>query len=317
MKILVISGFLGAGKTTFIRALAKRTKRDFVIMENEYGEVGIDGPILSKNGAVEASLNIWEMTEGCVCCSTKSDFASSILTIANTLDPEYLIVEPTGVGMLSRVMENIRQIEYERITLLSPITLLDGHSVERYQKEFEEIYCDQIRTAGMVLVSKMEQASEQELEELEQILRRINSRGTILTTHYQNQPDEWWQQLLMQKEDGTMIVPPQTQSVSLENVGLTNITLKSGNELVLFLQAVTAGVFGNICRAKGYLCVGKAAWLRFDVVDRRYTITGIEPMEDTRAVFIGTNVNRGWLREALQKTMWISPYQIAKKRKKQ
>lgn len=91
MKILIVSGFLGAGKTTLIKEMANKTKRDFVVMENEYGDVDIDSNILKDEG-----MNIWELTEGCVCCTMKQDFASSILTIANSLDPEYLIVEPTG-----------------------------------------------------------------------------------------------------------------------------------------------------------------------------------------------------------------------------
>ena len=124
MRILVVSGFLGAGKTTFIKELARRTREDFSVMENEYGQVGIDGQLLAEKEMPESGeedagkLNIWELTEGCICCSMKSDFASSILTIANTIDPEYLIVEPTGVGMLSNVMNNIRLIQYERISLL-------------------------------------------------------------------------------------------------------------------------------------------------------------------------------------------------------
>ena len=137
MRILVVSGFLGAGKTTFIKELARRTREDFSVMENEYGQVGIDGQLLAEKEMPESGeedagkLNIWELTEGCICCSMKSDFASSILTIANTIDPEYLIVEPTGVGMLSNVMNNIRLIQYERISLLSPITILDGNSFDR------------------------------------------------------------------------------------------------------------------------------------------------------------------------------------------
>ena len=97
MKILIISGFLGAGKTTFIKEMSRKIQRDFVVMENEYGETNMDSAFLKG----QENLNIWELTEGCICCSTKSDFASSILTIANTLDPEYLIVEPTGVGVLA------------------------------------------------------------------------------------------------------------------------------------------------------------------------------------------------------------------------
>ena len=117
MKILVVSGFLGAGKTTFIRTLAERTKKDFAVMENEYGAVNVDGDFLEQT----KDLNIWELTEGCICCSMQNDFATSIQTIANTVDPEYLIVEPTGVGMLSKIIENIQKIEYERITLLEPL----------------------------------------------------------------------------------------------------------------------------------------------------------------------------------------------------
>ena len=105
MKILIVSGFLGAGKTTFIRRLSRNIGKRFVILENEYGAAGIDGARLGKDVAEEG--NIWEMTEQCICCSGKKDFASSVLTIANAVDPEYLIVEPTGVGRLSKIIENL------------------------------------------------------------------------------------------------------------------------------------------------------------------------------------------------------------------
>ena len=114
MKILVISGFLGAGKTTFIKALAKHTGREFAILENEYGSVGVDGDSL-KDNIPPGKVNIWEMAEGCICCSMKGDFAASVLTIANTVDPEYLVIEPTGVGMLSSIIQSLKEIEYERM----------------------------------------------------------------------------------------------------------------------------------------------------------------------------------------------------------
>lgn len=93
MKILIVSGFLGAGKTTFIKRLSQNIGKKFVILENEYGAAGIDGLRLGKSQQ-ELRENIWEMTEKCICCSGKKDFASSVLTIANAVDPEYLIVEP-------------------------------------------------------------------------------------------------------------------------------------------------------------------------------------------------------------------------------
>ena len=160
MKILVISGFLGAGKTTFIKELAQRTKQDFAVMENEYGAVGVDGGLLS--GAAEdseAPLNVWELTEGCICCTRKADFATSVLTIANTIDPEYLVVEPTGVGMLSKILDNIKTIQYERISLLAPITILDGEHFEEARRQFPDTWEDQIRASGMVVISKKERAA--------------------------------------------------------------------------------------------------------------------------------------------------------------
>ena len=131
MKILIVSGFLGAGKTTFIKRLARNVDQRFAILENEYGAAGIDGARLGQNRQ-GTQKNVWEMTEQCICCIGKKDFAASVLTIANVVDPEYLIVEPTGVGSLARIIENLRQIEYERIQLLSPVTIVDVYSYRRY-----------------------------------------------------------------------------------------------------------------------------------------------------------------------------------------
>lgn len=315
MRILVVSGFLGAGKTTFIKELARRTREDFSVMENEYGQVGIDGQLLAEKEMPESGeedagkLNIWELTEGCICCSMKSDFASSILTIANTIDPEYLIVEPTGVGMLSNVMNNIRLIQYERISLLSPITILDSNSFDRYCQEFPDIYRDQIASAGCVLVSKMEGADRQTLEQLEQRIRQINPDAEIFTTHYSANPDSWWESLLSRPADPAQKLPGKAETPDLQNLGLTEVSLPSGNQLLLFLQGVVAGVFGDICRAKGYLPVGsgeQTAWLRFDVVDHNYSLTGIEEMPDSRAVLIGKGLKKNWLREVLQKNFWVT-----------
>ncbi len=304
MKILVISGFLGAGKTTFIKELAKRTQKDFAIMENEYGAVGVDGGILDEAASgMEKPINIWELTEGCICCSMKTDFASSILTIANTVDPEYLVVEPTGVGMLSKIIENIRKIQYERITLLRPVTILDGNMFERCMKEFNEICEDQIQAAGTIIVSKMENADEEELKNLEERLCQMNTDAEICTSHYTNQDETWWNSLLEKELDQIRKEVKEETSSDLESLGLTDIGLEHESQLLLFLQGIISGVFGDICRAKGYLKVGMA-YLRFDVTDHTYSITGIEAMPDSRGVFIGKNIKRSWIREILQKDLY-------------
>ena len=198
MKILIVSGFLGAGKTTLIKEMANKTKRDFVVMENEYGDVDIDSNILKEEG-----MNIWELTEGCVCCSMKQDFATSILTIANTLDPEYLIVEPTGVAKLGNIIKNIRQIEYERIILLKPITVIDGNIFDSFISSYDNIYIDQLVNASKIIISKTESKDEEENEELikkiENVLIKNNvslNSVEILKEHYSKKNKEWWENIL-------------------------------------------------------------------------------------------------------------------------
>ena len=225
MKILIVSGFLGAGKTTFIKEMAAKTGRDFVIMENEYGEAGIDSALLKQ----EKNINVWELTEGCVCCTMKADFASSVLTIANTLDPEYLIVEPTGVGMLSNIIQNIRQISYERILLLKPVTIVDADSFDFSRRMYGEILTDQIRAAGTVVISKRSFSSVSEASGLLDYIRKINPGACIQYEHYSRQDSSWWESLLKTRLDGTRIDSPALAEPELDTLSLQNPSLPSAN----------------------------------------------------------------------------------------
>lgn len=298
MKILVISGFLGAGKTTFIKMLAEKTKRDFIVLENEYGQADIDGAVLRESG----NLNIYGLTEGCVCCTMKQDFAASILTIANTLDPEYLVIEPTGVARLSNILFNIQQIQYERIVLLKPVTILDGNAFDEYLRAYGEDYADQLDAPFKIVVTKMEQAGAEDLQRLERSIRSRNEYAELVLSHYSGQSKEWWDSLLSDFLD-----PAQTPKIEseefpeLETLSLTEISLDTPPKLIAFLEAVVSGVFGKIVRAKGFLPCGQAV-LRFDVVNRTYAVIGMESKTDEKpgCVFIGSDLRRSWLREILQ-----------------
>ena len=135
MKILIVSGFLGAGKTTFIKYLAKKINLEFVVLENEYADVGVDKDFLDED-----NLRVWEMSEGCICCSMTGDFKKSIRTIYSQINPEYLLIEPTGIGMLSSIIKNIKSINDCEITILNPVTLLDTSSFYEYYGNFEEYF---------------------------------------------------------------------------------------------------------------------------------------------------------------------------------
>ena len=306
MKILIVSGFLGAGKTTLIKEMANKTKRDFVVMENEYGDVDIDSNILKDEG-----MNIWELTEGCVCCSMKQDFATSILTIANTLDPEYLIVEPTGVAKLGNIIKNIRQIEYERIILLKPITVIDGNAFDSFISSYDNIYINQLVNSSKIIISKTESKDKEENEELikkiENVLIKNNvavSEIEILKEHYTKKNKEWWENILKSFLDEKYAIKEKKEK-SEENeempdsISMKGCELENENQFIILLEDTIRGRFGDIARAKGFIKCGKS-YLRFDVAGERYAITGANETDELEIVFIGKNLNRKLLREIFQ-----------------
>jgi hypothetical protein len=297
MKILVISGFLGAGKTTFISTLSKKCKKDFVVMENEYGDIGLDGSILKED-----RLKVWELTEGCICCSLKSDFASSILTIANTLSPDFLVVEPTGVGLLSSVMNNISKIEYEKIQLLEAITIVDVHCVKDYLNKFKDIYIDQLKNAHLIILSKIEDATSKEINDTVCILKEINPKAILLDESYQKQNDKWWENIFenLKPHDAspTNTSFNENHVPDLESISFSDIHFENVNTLLEFLVAILRGYFGNIYRVKGFALIGNA-WTKFDVVDKRYVVTLCQNIQKTNAVFIGEKLKKKKLKEAL------------------
>ena len=295
MKILIVSGFLGAGKTTFIQSLASHTGKALAIFENEYGISGIDGDRL-RNQQNAGTVNIWEMTESCICGSAKGDFAASVLTIANAADPEYLVVEPTGVAMLSKIIENLKQIRYERISLLSPVTIVDIHSWTRYLQEYPGLYKDQIREAGTIIVSKTENSGFAEKEEIRKMLEKINPAAHVIMEPSSSFSPSTWMKFLETNFDGTseklhLEIPQELP----DSFSLQDVSGNSVEELILFLHGLIRGQYGNIIRAKGQIPIGTQN-LQFDMTDRRYRLTGTDTVSSGKMVFFGSKILRREIR---------------------
>jgi len=289
MKIIVISGFLGAGKTTFITELSKRTKSEIAILENELGSENIDGDRI-KSDQDDQKINIWEMTEGCVCCSSKKDLALSILTISNSVDPEYLVIEPTGVGLLSNIINNTNKILYERISLGSPITIIDGNAWQSQARDYPEIFYDQLRNAKTVVVSKMENSSEDIRKSISDSLGKENPNATIISKPYKEMDDDWWEELLSMDFDGT-IKESGKEGEALDTFSLKEASISSPADLVIFLENILKGHYGNIVRAKGCIKT-KNEKLRFDLAGGNYVISGTDDAEKDQVVFIGKEIKR-------------------------
>ena len=292
MKILIVSGFLGAGKTTFIRQLIRRTGRELVVLENEYGQTSLD----SREISAEKNVNVWEMLEGCVCCTMKENFSASILTISSTLDPEYLVVEPTGAARLGSLLENIGKISYEKISLLRPVVIVPPRGFHANLNQYGEIYQDQIRNAGTVVLSKIENEEKAVIREVCQRIRELNPAAEIVERPYKQMDDDWWHGLLLSEGEARLkAAAPEHggHSPHLHSFTLKNVSLKNPAQLVILLQDLLNGEMGAVCRAKGTLKIG-GEWVRFDMADGLFAVKGEEEGADpkTELVFIGDDIEK-------------------------
>lgn len=303
VKILIISGFLGAGKTTFIQALANRTERDFAVYENELGQNNVDGETLKQE-----ELSIWESTENCICCTGKADFSSAILTISNSLDPEFLVVEPSGAAHLGVLLDSIQRVCYDRISLLNPITLVDSRSFISQRRSAQTLWEDQVRAAKTLMCTKAENLLPEEEAQLKRLLAQLNPAAEIITQPYAQSPDSWWDSLLTSPYgESTENVSPRSDNTvasaptgnDMEQFSLGRFQLPSPAHLFLLLDDIAHGQYGQILRAKGVADCGNGIYLRFDLVDGIWNVTGGETENDTpklSAVFIGKKIYRSRLR---------------------
>lgn len=287
MKILLVSGFLGAGKTTFIKEMAKNINLEFVVLENEYADIGIDGDFLD-----EKNLNVWEMSEGCICCSMKGDFKSSIKKIYFEINPEYLVIEPTGVGMLSSIIENIREINNNDIEILSPLTLIDITSFNEYLETFNNFFIDNLKNTGKVILTKLENSSHFEIENIKNEILKINNNLEILTTDYRTFPKKWFGEILNKSIDNKIIDKNFSLKthINLRTFSKENINLKTMDELGLFLNKLVNGDFGKIYRAKGIVKID-GYWGKFNLVYKNFEMEPITDAKGTKIVIIGNNLD--------------------------
>lgn len=287
MKILLVSGFLGAGKTTFIKEMAKNINLEFVVLENEYADIGIDGDFLD-----EKNLNIWEMSEGCICCSMKGDFKSSIKKIYFEINPEYLIIEPTGVGMLSSIIENIREINNNDIEILSPLTLIDITSFNEYLETFNNFFIDNLKNTGKVILTKLENYNPFDIENIKNEISKINNNLEIITDDYRTFPKEWFGEILNKNIDNKSIDKNFSLKthINLRTFSKENINLKTMDELGLFLNRLVNGDFGKIYRAKGIVKID-GYWGKFNLVYKNFEMEPITDAKGTKIVIIGNNLD--------------------------
>ena len=178
-KIDIISGFLGAGKTTLIKKLISEgfAGEKLVLIENEFGEIGIDGGFLK-----DAGVQINEMNSGCICCSLVGDFGKALEQVLNDYAPDRIIIEPSGVGKLSDVMKAVADMHEDKIVINSASAVVDATKCKMYMKNFGEFFNNQIENAGTIILSRSQKMSEEKLEAVVAMIKEHNDKATIITT---------------------------------------------------------------------------------------------------------------------------------------
>ena len=179
-KIDIFSGFLGAGKTTLIKKLLKEVLNNTktVLIENEFGEIGIDGGFLK-----EAGIEIKEMNSGCICCSLVGDFGTSLKEVIEKYAPDRILIEPSGVGKLSDVIKAVEGVKTDvPVQLNSAVAVVDAKKCKMYMKNFGEFFINQIEHAGTIVLSRTDEMSEEKIAQCIQLIRQHNEKATIITT---------------------------------------------------------------------------------------------------------------------------------------
>ena len=338
-KIDIISGFLGAGKTTLIKKLLSDAYKgeQVVLIENEFGEIGIDGGFLK-----EAGIEIREMNSGCICCSLVGDFGKSLHEVVDTYHPDRILIEPSGVGKLSDVIKAVQDVQGEiDAELNSFTTVVDVTKCKIYRKNFGEFFSNQIEYAGAVILSRTDKAKPEKIQESVALLRELNEKAPIITTPIEQLPGE---KILETMESSKSLEDELLAEVSKEahdhehhhhhdhgehehhhhdgecscgcghhhhdheghhhadevftSWGKETIHTYTKDEVSAILKTLEEdGSYGNVLRAKGMVAGADGEWIYFDMVPEEHEVRTGAPEYTGRICVIGAELNEDKLAE--------------------
>ena len=322
-KIDVVSGFLGAGKTTLIKKLLKEALdgSKTVLIENEFGEIGIDGGFLK-----EAGIEIKEMNSGCICCSLVGDFGTSLKEVISTYAPERILIEPSGVGKLSDVLKAVENVAGDLdVEINSAVAVVDASKCKMYMKNFGEFFSNQIEYAGTIILSRTDKVDQAKLNACVEMIREHNDKATIITTPLA--------QLDGKEVLGTIEGADKLEDMMkemLEHIhddhdedeccghdhdhehhhhadevftswGIETPNTYSTEDIEKILTALDSGEYGAILRAKGMVPAPDGTWVYYDYVPEEHDIRSGKPEVTGKICVIGSKLDEDKLAELFRK----------------
>lgn len=330
-KIDIFSGFLGAGKTTLIKKLLKEALHDtkVVLIENEFGEIGIDGGFLKESG-----IEIKEMNSGCICCSLVGDFGTSLKEVLSTYAPERILIEPSGVGKLSDVVKAVDDVAKDMdVQVNSAVAVVDATKCKMYIKNFGEFFCNQIACAGTIILSRTQNMSEDKLKTCIDMIREYNKEATIITTPWEALQGED----ILKTIEGADKLEDMIQALLAEehdhehehhhdhgpdctcgchdhdhhhhhhadevftSWGEETAKKFTTNEIKEKLHALEDGSYGMILRAKGMVPAEDGTWIYFDYVPGESDIRSGAAQVTGKLCVIGSKIDEDKLADLFLK----------------
>jgi G3E family GTPase len=320
-KIDIISGFLGAGKTTLIKKLLSEAFKgeQVVLIENEFGEIGIDGGFLKESG-----IEIREMNSGCICCSLVGDFGKSLREVVDTYHPDRILIEPSGVGKLSDVIKAVQDVQGDIDAVLNSFsTVVDVTKCRIYRKNFGEFFSNQIEYAGAVILSRTDKAKPEKVEESVALLRELNSKAPFITTPIAQLPGE---KILETMESGKTLEEELLDEIICPECGhhhghgeccghdhghhhhhdheghhhadevftswgretIHTYTKEQISDILRTLEEDYS--YGNVLRAKGMVAGADGEWIYFDMVPGEHEVRAGAPEYTGRICVIGAEL---------------------------
>lgn len=318
-KIDIFSGFLGAGKTTLIKKLIQESfaGQQIVLIENEFGEIGIDGGFLQQSG-----IRINELNAGCICCSLVGDFRTALQQVVEQYHPDRILIEPSGVGKLSDVTRAVEGVsEHLDVELNSFVTVADVNKVKLYMKNFGEFYDDQVSHASCILLSRTQTAPEDKVAAAVALLRQKNPTATIVTTDWNNLTGEQILKAMSTQSDFKAELVAMAAQANAEHEhehehhhdhdgecccghhhdhhadevftswGVETARRFSKAEIEHALEELDSGKYGMILRSKGIVDGGADGWLEFDYVPGEHEVRAHNADIGGKLVVIGSKLD--------------------------
>ncbi|MCI8374078.1 MAG: hypothetical protein HFI29_01375 [Lachnospiraceae bacterium] len=321
-EITIISGFLGAGKTTLIKKLLEEAFQGekIVLIENEFGEIGIDGGFLK-----DAGIQVNEMNSGCICCSLVGDFGAALKEVLKTYAPDRILIEPSGVGKLSDVVKAVEQVAGSaEVHIDSSIVVVDGKKCKMYMKNFGEFFNNQVEHAGTIVLSRTQSMTDEKLEECVTLLREHNGHATLITTPWEELEGRQilaamhHAELKMEEHEHHHHDHDEHCSCGCHDHdhhhhdheghhhadevftswGVETVHKYTAEELQQILEELGGSEkYGVILRAKGIIPGMDGGWMQFDFVPEEYEVRGGSPDYTGRLCVIGSGLNEEALKE--------------------